>query len=523
MKRALPIVLIILALLFPAVIALGVVVAERDGHDSGSPSAAPTPVEQTEQPGARTAPSPELQRFYDQKLAWKGCGADLCARLEVPLDYADPDGETIEIAVLRNVADRPADRVGNLVVNPGGPGAPGTDYAATNRGSPSFPDAIYRRFDVVGFDPRGTGDSAPVDCLSDSELDAFIAGDPDPDTPAEEREFLAAADEFGPGCAKRSGNLYRHVGTHDAARDMDVLRAALGDAKLDYLGASYGTKLGATYADLFPARVGHLVLDGAVDPTVTAREGALEQGRGFQVALDAYVDDCLEDGDCYLGASRAAALQRITDFLDSVDATPLRVGSRQLTAGTAFLGIITPLYNNDYWSYLDAALEAAFDGDGRILLQFADLYSSRKQGGGYSDNSSEAIYVINCLDDPGSVDPAKIPAEFPAFEKASPTFGRVFAWGLVGCRSLGPEPGTPAPDWNLDAKGAAPILVIGTTRDPATPLRWAQALASQLESGVLITRDGDGHTGFNMGNSCVDDAVEKYLIEGTAPARDITC
>jgi pimeloyl-ACP methyl ester carboxylesterase len=517
-KRALPVVLVVLAFLFPLVIAVGVLVSddEGSGRESATP-AAPRP----EDPGARTSPAPELARFYDQRLDWKRCrGGEECATLEVPLDYAQPTGKTIEIAVLRNAADRPGKRVGDLLVNPGGPGAPGTDYAS---GSQAFPATIYEHFDVIGFDPRGTGGSAPVDCLSDSELDAFVAEDPDPDTAAEVEGFVASADAFGPGCEKRSGDLYRHVSTHDAARDMDVLRAALGNAKLDYLGASYGTKLGATYADLFPQRVGRLVLDGAVDPTLSSRQGSLEQAHGFQVAIEAYIDDCLDGGDCYLGDSRGEALERIRSFLDEVDAEPLRVGDREVTAGIAFLGIITPLYNNDYWTYLTQALESAFDGDAELLLLLADTYTSRDADGSYTDNSSEAIYAINCADDPSTVDPAEIPAQFDAFEKESPTFGRIFAWGLIGCRSLGPDEGTPAPDWELDATGAAPILVIGTTRDPATPLRWAEALADQLESGVLIRRDGDGHTGYNMGNRCVDEAVEAYLIEGVAPERDLSC
>jgi pimeloyl-ACP methyl ester carboxylesterase len=523
-KRALPIVFVLLAILFPVVLAVVVLApADRTGKDDGDGSSA-TPIERPEDAGARTPADPGLTRFYDQKLAWSACrDGDECATLEVPLDYSHPDGKTIGIAVLRNAVDRPSERVGDLVVNPGGPGAPGTDYAATSSDYPNFPSTIYRHYDVIGFDPRGTGASAPVDCLSDSQLDGFVAADPDPDTPAEVQEFVKESDEFGPGCERRSGDLYHHLSTHDAARDMDVLRAALGDGHLDYLGASYGTKLGATYADLFPQRVGRMVLDGAVDPTLSALDSSLQQAHGFQVAIEAYVDHCIKEGDCYLGNTRQAALQRIRDFLDQVDAKPLRVGTRELTSGTAFLGIITPLYNNDYWSYLDQALAQALKGDGRGLLGFADVYTSRKQGGGYTDNSAEAIYAINCDDDPSSVAPEKIPDLFPRFEKESPTFGRIFAWGMIGCRSLGPPKGTPEPDWHLDAKGAAPILVIGTTRDPATPLAWAKALASQLESGVLITRDGDGHTGFNMGNSCVDDAVEEYLIKGKVPQHDLTC
>lgn len=525
MKRALPILFVVIAILFPVVIA-AVVLAPggRDGGSDGGRDGDAAKVERPEDDGARDVPEAALERFYEQELDWSPCrDGDECATLEVPLDYTDPGGKTIGIALLRNAVDRPADRVGNLVVNPGGPGAPGTDYAATNSDYPNFPDTIYDHYDVIGFDPRGTGASAPVDCLSDGQLDAFVAADPDPDTPAEVRAFVEDADTFGPGCERRSGELYRHVSTHDAARDMDVLRAALGDDRLDYLGASYGTKLGATYADLFPQRVGRMVLDGAVDPSLSSLDSALQQAHGFQVAIEAYVDDCLDEDDCYLGSTRAAALDRIRDFLDRVDAKPLRVGTRQLTSGTAFLGIITPLYNNDYWTYLDQALAQALEGDGRGLLSFADIYTSREDGGGYSDNSAEAIYVINCADDPSTVAPEKIPALFPRFEEESPTFGRIFAWGMIGCRSLGPAEDAPRPDWRLDAKGAAPIVVIGTTRDPATPLVWAKALASQLESGVLITRDGDGHTGFNMGNTCVDRAVEAYLVDGKAPTRDLSC
>ena len=526
MKRALPIVvvvLVVLALVFPAVIAVVVLRTNDDSRDGGSdgPDDGPTvsAVPQAEAEGAREAPAPELQPFYDQKLDWSSCGSgNDCAKLEVPLDYADPAGEKIEIALLRNPADRPRQRAGHLVVNPGGPGAPGTSYA---EGDDTFGESIHNRFDIIGFDPRGTGASAPVDCLDDRDLDAFVASDPDPDNAAEEREFVEWAERMGDGCKEKSGRLAEHVSTHEAARDMDVLRAALGDAKLTYLGASYGTKLGATYADLFPTRSGRLVLDGAVDPSLTSRESSLQQAHGFEVAITAYVDHCLESAPCYLGDTRAAALKRIKGFLDSVDAKPLAVDDRELAVGNAFLGIITPLYNSDYWEYLDTYLGRALKGDGSGLLLMADLYTSREDDGSYADNSAEAIYVINCLDDPSAIPVSQVPAEFPAFEKESPTFGRIFAWGLVGCTNLGGD--GVAPDWKLDAPGADPILVIGTTRDPATPLRWAEALASQLSSGVLVTRDGDGHTGYNMGNLCVDEAVETYLIDGTAPKADLTC
>lgn len=522
MKRALPVLLVVLGLLFPVILA--VVVLSNERHDDRPDASVGTLPPRPEQKGSRTVPRPALKRFYHQQLDWSPCrtGGDQCATLQVPLDYSKPRGRTIGIAVLLNPADQSPAKARDLVVNPGGPGAAGTDLAATDSPFMKFPDTLYEHFNFVGFDPRGTGASDPVDCLSDSELDDYTAGDPDPDSPAEVEALVRASDRFGAGCQERSGELFRHVGTHDAARDIDVLRAALGDAKLDYLGVSYGTKLGATYADLFPKRVGRMVLDGA-DPPQSALEMGLLQAHGFQVALDAYVDNCVKQGDCYLGSSREAALTRVRTFLDDVDAKPLKVGSRELTEGPAFYGIIYPLYSRDLWRYLDVALKAALHGDGSTLLRFADLYNGRKSGGGYTDNSAEAIQVISCDDDPSSVPPAKIPALFGRFEEQSPTFGRIFAWGQLGCRSLGPGKGAPKPDWHLDAKGAAPIVVVGTTRDPATPLAWARAMASQLDSGVLITRDGDGHGGFGRGNTCVDHAVEGYLIDGTVPRDNLSC
>jgi pimeloyl-ACP methyl ester carboxylesterase len=508
-----------LALLVPSVV---LVLAGCSGSDESATVGEPARPAQSADTGdagdAREAPSAELQRFYDQEIDWEPCeDGNECARIEVPLDYDDPTGETIELNLLKHPAE--GDRVGNLVVNPGGPGAPGTDYA--KNADTAFTQVVRNRFDIIGFDPRGTGHSAPVDCLTDQELDEYIASDPDPDTSAEVREFMGWVRAMGNGCVEKSGDLAAHVSTAEAARDIDVLRAALGDEKLTYFGASYGTKLGATYADLFPERSGRLVLDGAVDVSLSTRDGSLQQAEGFETALTAYVDDCVGKGDCYLGGTRAAALLRIKSFLASVEAHPMDVGNRQLRIGNAFYGIAITLYDDDYWTYLTQSLGAALDGDGSGLLFLADVYASRDTDGTYSDNSSEAIYAINCLDDPDSIPASQVPSEYAAFEKTSPTFGRVFAWGLTGCSGLAVDP--PDFDWDLDAAGADPLLVIGTTRDPATPLRWAQALAAQLEPAVLITRDGDGHTGFNQGNACVDDVVQDYLIDGVAPDADVDC
>ena len=493
------------------------------GSTGGSGSRAPAEaVSTTPAAGATRPPRPGLARFYSQRLDWAPCQDEfLCAKLTVPLDYRRPGGDTLDLALLRAPAQDPDRRIGSLVVNPGGPGVPGTSYAAA--ADQAFRTPLRDRFDIVGPDLRGTGASDPVDCLSDRELDDYLGDDPDPDTAAEKLEYRRWLTAFGRGCVERSGALASHVSTVEAARDLDVLRAALGESKLFYFGASYGTELGATYAELFPDRAGRLVLDGAVDLSVGFREMAIEQAAGFETALRSYVQNCVDSTDsCFLGDSVDAGVARIGRFIDEVDAQPLPTSTdRELRVGNAFYGIALPLYSRDFWTILSQALRTGFAGDGTTLLRLSDAYASRAEGGGYTDNRMEAIYDVNCLDDPSAIPPSKVGAEFPAFEQASPTFGRVFAWGLTGC--FGFEGRAAETLGEVRAAGAPPIVVVGTTRDPATPMKWAEALADQLESGVLVRRDGDGHTGYNSGNDCVDEAVESYLISGDVPTDGLTC
>lgn len=517
MKRLIVSVVVVALLILAGGVA--VVASLGDGGEPAGPD--PTSPSPTTAAGADQPPSPELARFYSQDVEWASCeGSFECATLEVPLDYDDPGGSTIDLAVLKVPAADPEQRIGSLVVNPGGPGQSGTNYASQS--GLAFGDPLLDSFDIVGFDPRGAGDSAPVDCLGDRALDEYVASDPDPDTAPERREFVRLSRARVSGCAQRSGPLAAHVSTIEAARDMDILRAVLGESTLDYFGASYGTELGATYAELFPERVGRFVLDGAVDLSLDFRELALGQAAGFETALRAYVEDCVETADpCFLGDSVEEGLARISDFLDQVDADPLPTATdRELRVGNAFYGIVLPLYVRDYWFLLNSALGDAFGGDGTALLQLSDLYNSRGANG-YTDNSAEAFAAISCLDDPSSIPPGQVPAVTPAFKKASPTFGGVFAWGLIGCRGTEVE-STEAP-LEVDGSGAAPIVVIGTTRDPATPYEWAKSLAEQLDSGVLVSRDGDGHTGYNTGNDCVDDAVHAYLVDGTVPDDGLSC
>ncbi|WP_340539175.1 alpha/beta hydrolase [Nocardioides sp. GXZ039] len=493
------------------------------GETDGSSSSAPPPQESSSAaPQGPTGIVPEgLEDYYAQALDWTDCGDNQCATLTVPLDYLEPDGETIDLALERVPAADSENRVGSLVVNPGGPGAPGTSMAENS--SSYFPQDLLDRVDIVAFDPRGTGESAPVDCVSDAELDAFIAQDPTPDDAAEIAEFTDTGKEFFEGCVANSGDVAAHISTVEAARDMDVLRSALGEEQLSYLGFSYGTTLGSTYASLFPKSVGRFVLDGATDPLLDAKGDALSQAAGFQTALNAYIDDCLADGDCFLGADADEARATVSGLLDSIEENPLPTDQdgRDLQAGNAFYGVAYPLYSKEAWSFLDQALQEGLDGDGSTLLLLSDLYGSRNPDGSYSDNSLEAFPSINCLDDPTALPADEVPALYPEFEKASPTFGRFFAWGLSGCLGVAVKASEPAP--KIEAPGAAPILVVGTTRDPATPYEEAVALAEQLDSGVLLTRDGDGHTGYNQGNECIDDAVEGYLLDGEVPADGTTC
>jgi pimeloyl-ACP methyl ester carboxylesterase len=471
-------------------------------------------------PTAAAAPR-AINRFYQQTLGWKDCGSGFqCATLRVPLDYGHPSGQTIGIAVIRRPAGDPGHRLGSLLINPGGPGASGLDFARS--ASEVLDPSLLAQYDVVGFDPRGVGQSAPITCLDDAQMDAFVAEDPDPQTPAEQDQVIAEAELFARQCKAHSPGLLSHISTRDAARDLDVLRQALGDRRLAYLGFSYGTFLGATYADLFPARVGRLVLDGALDPRLTAAELGRDQAAGFETALRSFMSDCAKLSTCPLGADPAAAEQRLADLLSSIRAHPLPgTTNRPLDVGLAETGIILTLYSNSTWSLLRRALRLALAGDGRGLLQLADSYNGRDPSGHYSSNEAAANTAINCLDYPGARSVTDVTAQLPSYRQASPIFGAAVAWSGLPCAYWPVAPvGKPH---TIRAAGARPILVIGTTRDPATPYRWAQGLAAQLSSGVLLTHEGDGHTAYGRGSTCVDQAVDAYLLKGVPPARGLRC
>jgi pimeloyl-ACP methyl ester carboxylesterase len=422
---------------------------------------------------------------------------------------------------VRLPAGKPDQRLGSLVINPGGPGGSGVDYARAARAVIS--DATRRSFDVVGFDPRGVGQSAPLKCLTDGQTDQLLAADPTPDDAAEVADTVALFKQLGRRCEAGGGNLLAHVGTQDAARDIDVLRAALGDKRLFYLGKSYGTFLGATYAQLFPRNVGRMVLDGAIDPSLSADEVNLGQAKGFEQATRAFVADCTSRRDCPLGTDVDRGMQRLRDLLASLDAQPLPTGdsSRPLTEGWGSLGIAVAMYDQGYWPLLRQALDQAFGGSGAGLLQLADAYAERGSDGHYSSNQNTVIYAVNCLDRPDTGGLAAVQASLPRYEKAAPTWGSFLDWSQLPC-AYWPVKGHGAPE-KIAAPGSPPIVVVGTTRDPATPYEWAQGLAGQLSDGHLVTYEGDGHTAYMRGSRCVDKAVDAYLLRGTVPDDGLRC
>jgi pimeloyl-ACP methyl ester carboxylesterase len=485
---------------------------------SSQPSPQPTPI-QSRASKAQPA-TPGLEGFYHQKLDWQECRRGFeCARLQVPLDYTKPQSRTIEVAVLKAKASDQGEKLGSVVYDPGGPGVAGTDYV-TNPDR-LFGPAVLEHYDIIGLDPRGVGASEPVDCLSDSRLDTLLTSDPDPDTPAEVKQSDARMRGLGRGCIQRSGAVARRISTVEVAKDLDVLRAALGESKLTYFGASYGTAIGATYADLFPENVGRMVLDGALDPRSSTLDLNRVQAHGFETALRAYVGACVSRGSCFLGSTVDEGARRVREFLDQLERKPLRAGDRTLTAGNANYGISYPLYNKATWGILDQALQKAFQGDGTVLMALADAYLHRTASGAFEDNSFEAYYAINCLDHDDAIPSSKLARYRPEFDKASPTFGRIFLSSVSACEDWPVHTGRKGK--RVHATGAAPILVVGTTRDPATPLVWARALARQLDNAVLVVRDGDGHTGYRQGSTCTDTVVEAYLVSGTVPRHNVRC
>jgi pimeloyl-ACP methyl ester carboxylesterase len=481
--------------------------------------------------GPSQAGDPALALFYQQKLMWKACGKGFqCAKATVPVDYAKPGGPTLELALKRLAGAKSATRT--LFINPGGPGEPGTGEFDEPVGNTTVTvgaalrKAIGKQYSIVGFDPRGVGGSSPLDCLTDAQLDALYQQPGVPATVAAKKKLVSEIKSFARACQRKAGALAAHVSTVEVAKDLDVLRAAVGDQKLNFLGSSYGTAIGSTYAQLFPKLVGRMVLDGAEDPNLRGIAAQRSQVAGLQIALKAYVSACVAKGaDCPLGASVDEVMQKIVKLVQGLATNPMPSGDpkRPLNDQRAILGIVATLYSPDTWGYLTGALNSAFtDRDGSVLAQYADLYVGREKTG-YQANGNlfESNAVITCLDSASRAGIAPVEKAVPSFRAVSPVFGPWTAWGSLACEVWPTKATNPRPAVHL--VGAPPILVVGTTRDNATPYKQAVALTKALETATLLTYDGDGHLAYLRNYPCIDKWVNRYFLTGKTPPKATRC
>jgi pimeloyl-ACP methyl ester carboxylesterase len=450
-------------------------------------------------------------------ISWESCDGGIeCATLAVPLDRDKPEGEQIELALARKPASGTSKGV--LLTNPGGPGASGVDFVRA-AGS-VFSDDVRDNFDIVSWDPRGVGASAPVRCLDN--LDEYYAADRSPDSPQEEQATTAATQAFVDACEQNSGKLLPHVSTEATVADMDAIRDALGVDQVSYIGFSYGTYLGALYAEEYPNRVRAMVLDGAVDPTLSFADLTIQQAEGFDNALNEFFEFCRTEG-CGFSPSADPA-ESFDKLAESVDAEPvfanLNGENRTLGPGEFDIGVASGLYSGRAgWDRLGAALAQTATGLANELLSMSDEYTQRGAGGKYS-NTTAAFNAVGCVDAVERPEVDELDDLAAEASQVAPRFGAATAWLSQAC-TLWPVAPTPPPV--IDANGAPPIVVVGTTNDPATPYVWAESLARELESGRLITVEGAAHTGYGRGNDCVDDAIDDYLVDLTVPAEGLTC
>lgn len=470
--------------------------------------------------------------YGKQTVDWNNCGADLfCGKVVVPMDWNKPAGPTIQLAVINHRASV-ANPLGSVIFNPGGPGASGYDFvrdSVTAIGT----KALRANYNLVGFDPRGVQNSVPaVRCyVKDSntpspQMDTFLYGDSG--YPLGSKKDLAvtrlAIKSFDEACLKNTGPLLGHLDTVSTAKDLDVIRAVMGDAKLNYLGFSYGTFIGANYAALFPTKVGRMVLDGAVDPTVSDADQSVNQLKGFDLALKNYLTDCLAKSGCPFSGSLTDAQKKISDFLLGLETTPISTSDhgRKLTVAMATSGIDMALYSKNYWQYLTAGFAGAFKGDGTTLQRLADFYNDRNPDGTYGSNEMEAFMATSCMDSRQSADAKSMAAQNKRVLAASSVMGRYWQFGGLAC-TYWPYPVAKSLK-SYAAKGAPTIVVVGTTGDPATPYQQAVNLAHKVfAKGFLITYQGEGHTAYGQSHTCVDNSVDDFFISGTLPNTEPVC
>jgi len=468
----------------------------------------------------------ELLPYYTQKITWTDCdnGAE-CAEVIAPMDWANPSAETdITLALARHTAT--GTKLGSLFVNPGGPGASGFDLVHDDVDF-AVDSTLRDSFDVIGWDPRGVGRSTPVTCYDAAQLDQFIYGLPVNPIGSDGwlDEVTQTAKDFGQACLDNTGPVLQFIDTQSTVHDLDMLRAVVGDEKLNYLGYSYGSDIGSYYIENFPEKVGRIVLDGATDSSVSVFEVGLVQTAGFQLALENYLTACPDMfDDCPFLDGKDAALATIRGLYDRYDANPVAApDGRMMDAGVLDTAMSMALYSQDSWAFLNDLFSEAEQGITDTAFFLADYYYGRDTDGTYADNSLEAFLAIYCVDYPVETDPAVLADQEVQLQAASPTTYRNFPpTGDLTCANW-PYKYTGPELTELTGKGAPDVLIVSTTGDPATPYQWGVALSEQLESAHLITYNGEGHTAYNKSNSCVDDAVDAYFTKGTVPTSDPNC
>jgi pimeloyl-ACP methyl ester carboxylesterase len=459
-----------------------------------------------------------LAGYYAQEINWQSCNQDFkCATLAVPIDYTKLSAGTFEIALLKYEA-RTSKKLGSLIVNPGGPGGSGVDYAYA--AEYIFSPAILDRYDIVGFDPRGVSRSAPIRCLNDKELDANNNSDSKPDNEKEFQQILTDTKKYVEICKDKNKHLTSYS-TANVARDMDILREALGDKQLNYMGKSYGTYLGTLYAHFFPEKIGRVVLDGAVDPTISNFQQTLTQAIGFDQAFSSFAKDCASKKNCTLPKEKEAAIAEMQKLFAQAAKKPLptRSSKRTLSETMMVLGTASAMYDKATgWPKLRKAITQSQNGFGDGFLELADEYTGRQSDGTYPNNEFDSGAVIDCLDfnEPRSVQ--RIRSDAKTFKAKAPLFGPYLAYGGVTCKFFNQET-----EVTIEPLSTAnPVIVIGTTGDPATPYEWAQRLSKLLTNSRLISLTGEGHTGQGQGNACIDDQIDDFYLKGKVPTTS-TC
>ena len=440
-----------------------------------------------------------LKEFQNQELKWHNCYRNFhCSTLLVPVDYDKITGDVFHLKVIKFKATDQRQKLGALIVNPGGPGASAFDYAYNAENIVSA--AIREKYDIVGFDQRGVGQSDPIRCLTDKETDEMLAGPMIADTPENQRKMIENAKFFASKCKKAAGNKLTHLSTFESAKDMELLRLALNEPKLNYLGKSYGTYLGTLYASLYPAKVGKMILDGAIDPSLSILEQNLAQAKGFELALNQF-----------LSKNRISKVT-ISNLFKKFQIEPLSTKSnRNLTDSLAILGVASALYDDVIgWPKLKKAINDASAGDGSKLLALADEYTGRTKTGKYFSNENDVATLISCLDWPNHATFTEMQSTSSRFSSTAPILGPYLVFSQLACNYL--ESSKSKNSLNINTIQIDPVLIIGVTRDPATPYEWAVALYKKFHDSIFLTLEANGHTGQGRGFSCIDKKVDFYLL-----------